>query len=107
MRFRREFDDDISRLKTLWHSSQRNKGDQLIAEMLAPDQADQLDRFDRVQLADVLRVCGSSKTLSEAGRRLFNVSRTRRRTANDADRLRKYLAKFNLNWKDISKMAGW
>ena len=99
-------EEEISRLKTLWHSSQRNEGDQLIAEMLAPDQADQLDRFDRVQLADVLRVCRSSKTLSEAGRRLFNVSRTRRRTANDADRLRKYLVKFNLNWKDINNMAG-
>jgi transcriptional regulatory protein RtcR len=99
-------EEEISRLKTLWHSSQRDEVDRLITDMLAPDQADQLDRFDRVQLADVLGVCRSSKTLSEAGRRLFNVSRTRRRTANDADRLRKYLAKFDLNWKDINNMAG-
>jgi transcriptional regulatory protein RtcR len=56
-----------------------------------------------VQLADVLTVCRSSRTLSEAGRRLFSVSRTRRRTANDADRLRKYLARFDINWKDVTQ----
>lgn len=34
--------------------------------------------------------------LSEAGRALFSASRARRTSANDADRLRKYLARFGL-----------
>jgi transcriptional regulatory protein RtcR len=73
----------------------------MVVDVLGADQAAKLDRFDRVQLADVLKVCRSSRNLSEAGRRLFSVSRTHRRTANDADRLRKYLARFDLNWKDV------
>lgn len=57
-----------------------------------------LDLFDRAQLACVIWVCRDSKTLSEAGRRLFAVTRGKRKVANDADRLRKYLARFNLTW---------
>ena len=43
----------------------------------------------------------SSKTLSEAGRRLFGVSRTLKKSPNDADRLRKYLSRFGLSWDDL------
>jgi transcriptional regulatory protein RtcR len=96
-------DEEIARLKSYWRSSNRTREDRMVADLLGADQAATLDRFDRVQLADVLKVCRSSRTLSEAGRRLFSVSRTRRRTANDADRLRKYLARFDLNWKDVTK----
>ena len=41
-------------------------------------------------------MCRGAKTLSEAGRRLFAVSRQDKRNPNDADRLRKYLARFGL-----------
>jgi len=60
-----------------------------------------LDRFDRVQLAEVIRVCRSSKSLSAAGRELFQVSRQAKQKPNDADRLRKYLAKFELSWDEV------
>ena len=62
---------------------------------------DAIDRFDRSQLADVIRVCLAARSLSEAGRRLFAISRTRRRSINDADRLRKYLARFDLSWQAL------
>ena len=39
--------------------------------------------------------------LSEAGRRLFAVSRSARSTTNDADRLRKYLQRFGLTWAEL------
>lgn len=58
-----------------------------------------LDRFDRAQLEYVLSACRRSRTLSDAGRFLFNASRERRATRNDADRLRKYLARFGLRWE--------
>lgn len=63
----------------------------------------QLDRFDQVQLAEVLLVCRHSKSLSDAGRKLFNVSRQQKKKQNDADRLKKYLARFNLNWEQINQ----
>ena len=62
----------------------------------------ELDRFDRVQLEDVLAVCAESPSLSEAGRRLFAVSRTQKSSSNDADRLRKYLARHGLGWEDVA-----
>ena len=60
-----------------------------------------LDRFDRVQLADVVRVCRESRSLSEAGRTLFAASRARRTSKNDADRVRKYLARFALDFETL------
>lgn len=98
---RQNVEEEIVRLKNLWQRPDRNDGNGYINQVLGNKRAGQLDRFDRTQLADVLNVCHSSKTLSDAGRRLFAVSRTRRRRTNDADRLRKYLAKFDLSWKDI------
>ena len=70
----------------------------LLDETLGAESAAALDLFDRAQLACVVRVCRDSKTLSEAGRRLFAVTRGQRKVANDADRLRKYLARFGLAW---------
>ena len=61
-----------------------------------------LDPFDRVQLAEVVRVCRRSRSLSEAGRTLFSASRARRSSSNDADRLRKYLQRFGLDWSRIA-----
>lgn len=36
-----------------------------------------------------------------AGRRLFAASRARRGSSNDADRFRKYLARFGLDWRTL------
>jgi transcriptional regulatory protein RtcR len=60
-----------------------------------------LDRFDRIQLEEVVRVCRDARSLSEAGRVLFAASRTPRATTNDADRLRKYLARYGLTLQAI------
>jgi hypothetical protein len=57
----------------------------LVETMLA-DRASSLGRFDRVQLEDVLSVCREARTLSDAGRTLFAVSRTTKSSTNDADR---------------------
>jgi len=46
----------------------------------------------------VLQVCEASRSLSAAGRTLFAESRKRRSSTNDADRLRKYLAKHSLSF---------
>jgi transcriptional regulatory protein RtcR len=70
--------------------------------VLGPERWAAIDPFDRVQLAEVIRVCRQSKSQSEAGRRLFSVSRLARKHANDADRLSKYLARFGLSWKECS-----
>jgi transcriptional regulatory protein RtcR len=71
-------------------------------EYLMGMDVDGLDHFDRLQLQAILAVCRNSASLSDAGRALFNVSRTQRSVINDADRLRKYLLKFGLTWEQVS-----
>jgi transcriptional regulatory protein RtcR len=61
----------------------------------------EIDPFDRVQLEFVIKTCRESKTLSDAGRKLFAVSRAKRSKMNDADRLKKYLKRFDLTWEQV------
>ena len=69
--------------------------------MLDEQAVTEIDPFDRVQLAETIRVCRASRSLSDAGRTLFAAARARRTSANDADRLRKYLARFGLEWNAL------
>ena len=46
--------------------------------ILAPEALTELDPFDRVQLAEVIRICRHSRSLSEAGRTLFAAIADRR-----------------------------
>ena len=75
--------------------------DALLREVLG-EEAEMLDLFDRPQLACVIRECRKSASLSDAGRRLFAGSRLLKKTSNDADRVRKYLARFGLDWKQVA-----
>jgi hypothetical protein len=44
-----------------------------------------------------------TRSMSEAGRQLFDASRTRKTSTNDADRLRKYLGRFGIEWNQIAE----
>ncbi len=89
---------EIGRLGRSWLVGEADDG---LPAILSPDRLAALDPFDRVQLAHVIAMCRQSRSLSEAGRTLFAASRTQRTSTNDADRLRKYLARFDLAWGDI------
>lgn len=92
-------DGEVVRLERLW-SGGSNRSDGL-ETVLSAAQLAEIDPFDRVQLAYVARVCRESPSLSEAGRRLFAASRERRASTNDADRLRKYLTRFGLEFATL------
>jgi transcriptional regulatory protein RtcR len=94
--------EEIKRLKSVWEDPDADAGQEdSIAGLLHGAALEELDLFDRVQLARVVEVCRASRSLSEAGRKLFGASRTRKTSTNDADRLKKYLARFNLDWSSI------
>lgn len=94
-------DDEIGRLRAAWRSADDPTVDDGLERLLTAKALAEIDLFDRVQLREVVRVCRAARSLSEAGRRLFAVSRTRKAAANDADRLRKYLARFGLDWNAL------
>lgn len=101
--------DEIGRLRRSWlhyakHSAGRAKAvDDELLRVFSPLQMEQLDLFDRLQLQAVLEVCRHSKSLSDAGRKLFAASRSNKAKPNDADRLKKYLAKFDLDWDKLQQ----
>ncbi len=98
----RVVDAELARLRHKWSDGEPSDADQgIISAALGTEAFEAMDLFDRVQLAEVLRVCARSRSLSEAGRTLFAASRQTRKSVNDADRLRKYLAKHGLGWKDL------
>ncbi len=97
-------DEEIERLRQAWGRPDLPSSGTL-ERHLEPRAIEELDRFDRVQLEDVLDVCERSRSLSEAGRTLFASSRARKSSSNDADRLRKYLARFGLDWKRVQASA--
>ncbi|MEZ6038611.1 MAG: RNA repair transcriptional activator RtcR [Planctomycetota bacterium] len=100
-----EVDLEIARLEADWRRGDAPAAevgvvadDELLREVLGAAQLDELDRFDRVQLAEVVRTCRRHRSLSAAGRELFAASRAKKASSNDADRLRKYLARFGLDF---------
>lgn len=96
-------EDECDLLRRQWAGSARNDDAYVVATAIGDSKAPlQFDRFDLVQLAEVIRVCQTSRPLSEAGRTLFAASREKKTSANDADRLKKYLARFGLKFGDLS-----
>ncbi|MDQ7774677.1 MAG: RNA repair transcriptional activator RtcR family protein [Paracoccus aminovorans] len=91
---------EIATLAAQWSAASRDGDQAVLAEVL--DDPALLDEFDRAQLAAVIRACRDSASLSAAGRRLFAVSRQGKASQNDADRLRKYLARFGLDWAALT-----
>jgi transcriptional regulatory protein RtcR len=98
-------DAEIVRLRNSWRRPPApGSDDAVLNEVLGPEKAATLDLFDRAQLACVMRVCRSSASLSDAGRALFGVTRQQRKVTNDADRLRKYLQRFELSWDVLKQL---
>ena len=87
-------EDEINRLRYNWQESRPSALKQLLGA-----EAENIDLFARMQLEHVIAICRQAKSLSAAGRQLFDVSRQGKASVNDADRLRKYLARFGLTWE--------
>ncbi len=94
-------EEEIARLGVAWHRVRSSELIDPLPELIGVERAGQLDRFERVQLAEVVRACRESGSLSAAGRALFASSRAQKQSSNDADRLRKYLARHELTWNLI------
>ncbi|MCL2724879.1 MAG: RNA repair transcriptional activator RtcR [Polyangiaceae bacterium] len=103
-------DEELVRLRLLFAAFEDNAPETIaedhVSAVLGKAKANALDRFDRVQLEETLRICRRSASLSEAGRLLFAASRALKTNINDADRLRKYLARFELTFAAVKSTPG-
>ncbi len=96
--------EEIARLSAAW-ARPPQESDAMLSRLLSEKSLDAIDLFDRVQLARVVQVSRESRSLSEAGRQLFQASRIRKSSSNDADRLRKYLNRFGIEWEQIIQLG--
>lgn len=92
---------EIQRLTSSWNP---NTQDDFLSHLFTKDQLKKMDLFDQLQLQSIIQVCTQCDSLSQAGKELFSVSRVHKNTSNDSDRIRKFLGKFGLNWKDIKDL---
>jgi transcriptional regulatory protein RtcR len=90
---------EVARLEASWAPSAASTHEDRLSRLLSEEAIAELDPFDRHQLAWVLEVCSRSVSLSAAGRQLFAKSRAKKKTTNDADRVRKYLMRFGVDPK--------
>jgi transcriptional regulatory protein RtcR len=100
-----QVDAEVQRLRWLWQHTATGESitqGATLDGLLSEESLAALDLFDRIQLEAVVSVCRQARTLSDAGRKLFDRSRTQRSVVNDADRLRKYLQKHGLSWEAVS-----
>lgn len=96
--------EETGRLRTAWaNGAQPEHAD--LANLLGRERLNEIDLFDRAQLELVVRVCRESKSMSDAGRKLFAATRARRTSVNDSDRVRKYLRRFGLDWDALHTSA--
>ncbi len=92
---------EISRLSAAWKLGDISNHANLLAQFFSSEQINEIDLFDRAQLVEVIRVCKESRNIAEAGRALFQASREKKSSVNDSDRVRKYLARFGLDWRQV------
>jgi len=95
--------EEMNRLRSKWRNiSQTQYNPTRNAEtLIGKEAADKLDYYDYIKLAGLVAVCKESKTMAEAGRRLLNVSRSEKRTANDTHRVKQLLQKYGLTFPKI------
>lgn len=97
-------DNEIDRLQLDrgGHKLRDNNNDAIsLQEILSESIYEALDLFEQVQLAKMIQVCKESRSMSDAGRKLFNKSRLQNAVSNDSQRLAVYLKKYALVFKHL------
>lgn len=93
---------EFSYLYNKWQNTDEDKKDDYpAAKKILGNDFNNYDLFDIAQLECVLNICHNSKTMADAGRKLFSESIKRKKSNNNTDRLKKYLSTFNISWTDI------
>ena len=75
--------------------------EEYLVSLLGNNYAEKYDDIQLATLMHVLDVCKACISAAEAGRHLYNVSRGSRATANDFDRIAKFLKTYNLKFSQL------
>ena len=97
-----EVTDEIERLKTKWDISSDSNHNK-IKSLLPPEKFETLDNYDLGVLSVIIETCIKSKSMADAGRKLFNVSRKAKASSNDSHRIKQILDKHELTFEQIKE----
>lgn len=95
--------EEIERLKSKWSTSQDSDDKADLRALMGDERFDALDLYDQLTLSSILSVCRNAKSMADAGRLLFNISRTQKSSVNDSHRIKQLLSKYNLSLSDIQQ----
>lgn len=94
--------DEIERLTRYWQTAPPGKKSAtIVAKELLGSAADELDLFDHIQIAGIVEVCKTSKSMADAGRKLFNWSRLQKSSVNDSHRVKQLLGRYGLEFQKL------
>lgn len=94
-------DDEIDTLLYLWPDTKPEVSTIALDEFLDEQTITEMDYIEIVQLKTVIEICQKSRSAAEAGRRLYDVSRTKKTSSNDSHRVTSYLRKFGLSFEAV------
>lgn len=97
---------EIRRLKNDWSEVSIINSSQLsltsrVETLLGSKEAESLDLYDHILINGIAEVCSKSRSMAEAGRKLFNHSRTQKSSTNDSHRIKQLLDKYGIRFQDI------
>lgn len=96
--------DEIERLKAYWQITRDEISvTDSVKVLLGKEGARQQDLFDHYIIAGLIQVCQQSRSMAEAGRKLFNYSRTQKSSHNDSHRLKQLLNKYEISFEQLRK----
>ncbi|WNZ56529.1 sigma 54-interacting transcriptional regulator [Microbulbifer sp. MKSA007] len=98
-------EEEIHRLRIKWQNPLTDSSLPLarIETLLGRDHIEQMDYYEQIKLAGLIQVCADSNSMAEAGRKLFQVSRTSKKSNNDSHRVRQLLDKYGLKFDQLNK----
>ncbi|MGL6161626.1 RNA repair transcriptional activator RtcR [Microbulbifer sp.] len=96
--------EEISRLKRKWQTAAdiEHSPKPEIERVLGAGSGEEMDYYDQLKLAALIGICKNSKSMAEAGRRLFNVSRKAKKSNNDSHRVKQLLGKYGIKFEDLT-----
>lgn len=94
---------EIDRLLQKWQNADAKPHNPtaITESLIGKEAAGQLDLYEHIKLAGIAGICQTSTSMADAGRRLFNVSRTRKSSSNDTHRVKQLLQQYGLTFSDL------
>jgi transcriptional regulatory protein RtcR len=100
-------DQEIGRLKNDWDDGSASSSLPLtltsrVDALVGSEEAASLDLYDHIIISGIAEVCANSRSMAEAGRKLFNHSRTQKASTNDSHRIKQLLDKYGIRFQGLS-----